>query len=89
MIPQTYVNGHDFKWCYKWKTSAMILIDDQNAFDILDFKIFLDKMKCIGFSNKATRRIHVLPHKQLFLVSLNVFSEAGTINCGVPQGSIL
>ena len=33
--------------------------------------------------------VSLLPHKQSFFVSLDtVFSEAGTINCRVPQGSI-
>ena len=32
--------------------------------------------------------VSFLPHKQLFL-SDNVFSGAGAINCGFPQGSVL
>ena len=34
------------------KHTGMILIDLQKAFDTLDHKIFLDKMKYIGFSDK-------------------------------------
>ena len=34
--------------------------------------------------------VSFLPHEQAFFVSLDSeLSEAGTINCGVPQGSIL
>ena len=34
--------------------------------------------------------VSFLPTKRAFFISLdNVFSEAGTINCVVPQGSIL
>ena len=35
------------------KHAKMILSDLQNAFDTLDYEILLDKVKCIGFSDKA------------------------------------
>ena len=35
------------------KHTGMILIDLQKAFDTSDHKILLDKMKCIGFSDKT------------------------------------
>ena len=72
------------------KHTGLILIDLQKAFDTLDHKILLDKMKCIGFSDKTIKWFHSYLTNRAFFVSLGtVFSEVGTINCGVPQGSIL
>ena len=36
----------------------MILIDVQKAFGNLDHKMLLDKMKCIGFSDKKIKWFH-------------------------------
>ena len=36
-----------------WKQIAMILIYLQKPFDTLDYKILLDKIKCIGFIDKT------------------------------------
>ena len=72
------------------KHTSMILIDLQKAFDNLDHKILLDKMKCIGFSDKTIKWFHSYLTSRAIFVSLGaVFSEGGTINCGVLQGSIL
>ena len=72
------------------KHTGMILIDLQKAFATLDHKILLDKTKCIGFSNKTLKWFHSYLTYRVIVFSLGtVFSEAGTINCGVPQGSIL
>ena len=35
--------------------TGMILIDSQNAFDTIDHKILIEKMKCLGFSNDVTK----------------------------------
>ena len=68
----------------------MILIDLQKAFETLDHKILLDKMKYIGFLDKTIKCFHSYLTNRAFFVSLGtVSSEAGTINYGVPQGSIL
>ena len=72
------------------KHTGMVLIDIQKAFDPLDHKILLDKMKCIGFSDKTIIWFHFYLAKRAIFVSLGaIFLEAGTINCRVPQGSIL
>ena len=73
------------------KHFGMILIDLQKAFDTLDHTILLDKMKCIGFSNKTIKWFHSyhLTNRNFFVSLDNEFSEAGTINCAVPQGPIL
>ena len=63
---------------------GMNLISLQKAFDTLDLKIVLDKMKCIDFSGKKLKSFHsYLTHVDYF-ISLDVFSEAGTINYEVP-----
>ena len=68
------------------KHLAMILIDLQKAFDTLNHKILLEKMKCIGFSDKTIKRFHSNPTNRAFFVSLdNAFLEVGVINCGVHQ----
>ena len=35
--------------------TEMILIDLQKAFDTIDRKILIEKMKCMGFSNDVTK----------------------------------
>ena len=40
------------------KHNGMILNDLQKAFNTLDHTILLEKMKCIGFSNKTIRWFH-------------------------------
>ena len=68
--------------------TGMILIDLRKEFDTLNHKILSDEMKSIDFSHKTIKWFY-LTHKA-FSVSLgNVFLEVGTINCGIPQGSIL
>ena len=84
----TYVNLHDAK---NGKHTGMILIDLQKAFDTLWNTILLDKMKCIGFQikQKSSFIFTSQTNRDFFLSWDYVVSEAGTINCGVPQGSIL
>ena len=72
------------------KHAGMIFIDLQKAFDTLDHTIFLGKMKCIGFSDKTIKWFYSYLTNRASFVSLdNEFLGAGTINCGVPQRSIL
>ena len=72
------------------KHAGMILIDLQKAFDTLDQTILQEKLKFIGFSNKAIRWYHsYLTNRAFFVLLDNELSKAGTINCGVTQGSIL
>ena len=47
-------------------------------------------MKYAGLSDKTIKWLHSYLTKRAFFFSLdNLFSEAGTTNCRVPQGSIL
>ena len=43
----------------KEKQTGMALIVIQRVFDTLDQKILLDKMKCIGFSDKTMKWFHL------------------------------
>ena len=68
----------------------MILIDLQKAFDTIDHKILIEKMKCIVFSNGVTKWFECYLSKTMFSVQIeNSFSDKAVIICGVPQGSIL
>ena len=70
--------------------TGMILVDLQKAFDTLDHNILLEKMECIGFNKKVIKWFHSYLLNRKFFVSLeNIFSDAGLLKCGVPQGSIL
>ena len=47
-------------------------------------------MKCIGFSDKTLKWFpSYLTNKVIFVSLGTVFLQSGTLNCGVPQGSIL
>ena len=68
----------------------MILIDLQKAFDTIDHKIQIEKMKCIGFSNGVTKWFECYLSKRMFSVHVeNSFSDKAITICRVPQGSIL
>ena len=68
----------------------MILIDLQKAFDTLDHHILLDKIKYLGFTSKTTDWFGSNLKKRNIVLSLEkTLLKTGTLNCGVPQGSIL
>ena len=70
--------------------TGMILIDLQKAFDTIDHKILIEKMKCMGFSNGVTKWFDRYLSKRMFNVHVeNSFSDKAIIIFGVPQGSIL
>ena len=70
--------------------TGMILIDLQKAFDTIDHKILIEKMKCMGFSNDVTKWFESYLSKRMFSVHVEKsFSDKALIICGVPQGSIL
>ena len=72
------------------KHTGMILVDLQKAFDTLDRNILFDKMKCTDFSDKTLKWFHsYLTNRVIFVPLGAVFLKAGTISCGVSQGSIL
>ena len=70
--------------------TGMILVVLQKAFDTLDHTVRLQKMECIGFKESVIRWFQsYLSNRKFFVTLENFFSDAGLINCGVPQGSIL
>ena len=70
------------------KHTGATLIDLQKAFDTIDIKFLLEKMKCIGFSNKTIKCFYFYLTNRAFFVSLDdVFSKTATLNCRVPKPS--
>ena len=70
--------------------TGVILIDLQEAFDTIDHKILLEKMKCMGFSNGVAKWFECYLSKRMFSVHVeDSFSDKAIIICGVSQGSIL
>ena len=68
----------------------MILVDLQKAFDALDHGVLLEKMKYFGFRAPVIKWFEFyLSNRKLLVCIDNIFSEAGTLKYGVPQGSIL
>ena len=57
----------------------------------MDHKMLLDKIKCIGFSEKKKKKNgFTFTNTLSFSVSLdNLFPKAGAINCVVPHESML
>ena len=68
----------------------MIFIDFEKDFDPLDHKLLYKKMICLDFKTSVIKwfKFH-LSSRKFFLFMNGTFSEAGTLNCGVPQGSMM
>ena len=72
------------------KSTGIILIDLQKAFDTLDHQILLKKLKYVGFSPETVRWFEsYLKNRELIVSPQKSVSVPGVLNCGVPQGSIL
>ena len=72
------------------KSTGMVLIDLQKAFDTLDHKILLSKLKILGFNEKTVEWFSSYLTNRNFKIKLaNSYSDLGTLDYGVPQGSIL
>ena len=69
--------------------TSMILVDLQKAFDTLGHGVLLEKMKYFGFRAPVIKWFESYLSSITFLACIDVFSEAGTLKYGVPQGSIL
>ena len=68
----------------------MIFIDLQKAFDAVDHKIFLRKMKHFGFADSVIFWFgSYLTNRTLFINIGKETSSPGELSCGVLQGSIL
>ena len=83
-LPDKILKGFD-----KGLLTGMILIDLQKAFDTIDHKILLQKLKAIKFSESTMKWFKSYLSETIFLVNIeNKLSDFGEI-FGVPQGSIL
>ena len=72
------------------KSTVMLLIDLQKAFNTLYHQILLKKLKYLGFSPKTVRWFEsYLKNRNLIVRLEKSLSEPGVLTCGVPQGSIL
>ena len=86
----SYLHDKILKGFDKGEYTGMILIDLQKAFDTIDHKILLQKLKCIGLSDSATNWVKsYLTNRITFVEIEGSKSSEKEIKCGVPQGSIL
>ena len=53
---------------YSGLLTEMILIDLQKAFNTIDHKILIEKIKCMGFSNDVTKWFECYLSKRMFSV---------------------
>ena len=68
--------------------AGMVLLDLQKAFDTVDHDILCKKLKVMGLN--STRWIEsYLKGRTQTVVANETSSEASTVTCRVPQGSIL
>ena len=68
----------------------MILIDLQNTFDAINYKILLGKMTFFNFSPSTIAWFRSYLTNRSFIVDVDsTLSEPAELVCGVPQGSIL
>ena len=67
-----------------------VFMDLSKAFDTIDHKILLHKLKFYGFSDSALKLItSYLSNRSQFVVFDSFSSKLNSITTGVPQGSIL
>ena len=70
--------------------TGMILIDLQKAINTSDHRVLLETVKDFGFRTSVIKWFEAYLSNRKLLVCIDyVFSEAGTLKCGVPQSSIL
>ena len=67
---------------------GMVLIDLQKAFDTVDHEILCKKLKAMGINSTEWFKSYLGGRNQVVEAN-DTLSDAGIVNCGVPQGSIL
>ncbi len=71
-------------------TTISIFVDLSNAFDTINHKILLDKLKYYGIDGVAHNLIESYQtYRKQFIEIDSIKSDILTINTGVPEGSIL
>ena len=70
--------------------SCGIFLDLCNAFDTVDHRIILDKLKYYGIRGVANHWFaSYLSNRRQFVSLFGTNSDYQTVTCGVPQGSVL
>ena len=68
----------------------MVILDLQKAFDTVNHKILISKLRAMGVGQAALKWFDLnLGGREQTVEISGVFSEFRTVTCGVPQGSIL
>ena len=84
-LTEVILNGLENDWLhtdFNWSS--------KDFWRLRSHKILLEKIKCIGFSDKSIKWFHVYLTNRPFSVSFdNISLETRTINSGVLQGSML
>ena len=84
-LTEVILNGLENDWLhtdFNWSS--------KDFWRLRGHKILLEKIKCIGFSDKSIKWFHVYLTNRPFSVSFdNISLETRTINSGVLQGSML
>ena len=69
---------------------GMIILDLQKAFDTVNHKILINKLKALGLNQIAINWfVSYLRDREQIVDIAGTYSQACNITCGVPQGSIL
>ena len=72
------------------KLTGCVMVDFRKAFDLVDHKILLNKLKCYKCDVNCLSWFESYLSNRLQRVSLNNnLSARASVKCGVPQGSIL
>ncbi|KAK3094300.1 hypothetical protein FSP39_000043 [Pinctada imbricata] len=70
--------------------TGVSLLDFRKAFDLVNHKILIDKMKYYNFTNETLNWLESYLSNRTQTVHIgNVSSNLSAITCGVPQGSVL
>ena len=67
---------------------GMVLLDLQKAFDTVDHEILCNKLEAMGINFTKWFKSYWGGIQQIVIAN-ETRSDPGTVNCGVPQGSIL
>ena len=78
------------RWIDNGTNSCGIFLDLCNAFDTVDHRIILDKLKYYGIRGVANHWFaSYLSNRRQFVSLFGTNSDYQTVTCGVPQGSVL
>jgi len=72
------------------EVTLAVFLDYSKAFDTVDYKVLLSKLRKLGFSRKATTwMLSYLTNRKQFVQVDDTKSTEETVLFGVPQGSVL